>query len=78
MSKKVLFPNAIDYVQEINDNVVENLLAGRNAFVLLPSLYELAYAVVYETGEIPTRKRVRAPDETATTQTGVEITTLDV
>lgn len=76
MADKVMFPNAIDYVREVNENVVNNLLGGRTAFVLLPTLYERAYALVYETGEVPMIKNIVAPDERTKTQRGVQITTL--
>lgn len=76
MADKVVFPNAIDYVREVNENIVNNMLGGRDAFVLLPSLYERAYALVYETGEVPTIKNIVAPDEATKAQPGVKITTL--
>lgn len=63
MADKVLYPNGIDYVREVNENIVDNMLAGRRAFVALPSLYERAYALVYETGEVPVLKNFVAPNE---------------
>lgn len=77
MADKVLFPSAIDFIREINDNIVSNMLADRKAYLILPSIYERAYAIVYETGEVPLIKNVVAPDESLTPQPGVEITTLE-
>jgi len=34
--------------------------------VLMPSLYQYAYMLTYETGELPIREQFAAPDETAT------------
>lgn len=76
MADKVVFANAIDYVREVNDNIVTNQLAGRNSYVLLPSLYERAYALVYETGEVPVVRNVVAPDERTKARPRFKITTL--
>lgn len=61
--KKILFPTAIEYIQEINANAVDNALGGRSSFLLMPSLYQRAYMLVHQTGEIPIRTRFLAPDE---------------
>lgn len=64
--RKILYPSAIEYVQVINANIVDNALGGRSSHVLLPSLYQRAYMLVHQTGEVPLRTRIRAPDESVT------------
>ena len=59
----ILFPNAIDYIGVINTNVVNNALARRSSYLLLPSLYRRAYMLVHETGEVPCNTDIIAPDE---------------
>jgi hypothetical protein len=66
MADKLLFPNAIDYIRTINNNLVDNALGRRSGFLLLPSLYQRAYAVVHETGELPLTENLVAPDESIT------------
>lgn len=63
MADRILYANAIDYVRTINDNIVDNALGRRSSFVLLPSLYQRAYIVVHETGVLPIRENIVAPDE---------------
>lgn len=67
MADRILYPNAIDYMRTINHNIVDNALAGRGAFTLLPSLYQRAYILTHETGEIPVTEDFVAPDESTTT-----------
>lgn len=73
MASKIQFPSAIHTIQMINTNIVENMLAGRVSFVNVPSLYERAYAIVYETGEIPISENIIAPDETTSVSGTVRI-----
>jgi len=75
MADKVLFPSAIHAIRFINDNIVNNLLGGRSAYIQLAPIYLHAYALVYETGESPVYENIQAPNETLTTQTGVRIFT---
>lgn len=63
MADRRLFPNAIDYVRVINDNIVDNALGRRDAFLLLPSLYQRAYILAHETGEMRVADDYVAPDE---------------
>jgi hypothetical protein len=79
MADQVLFANAIDYVRIINDNIIDNRLARRSSYLLLPSLYQRAYAIVHETGEVPFTGDIIAPDESTTTarQAQVNIITAD-
>ncbi len=73
MADKIQFPSAIHALQMINDNIVSNLLAGRVSYINVPSLYERAYAIVYETGEMPISENVVAPDETTSNSGTVRI-----
>ena len=73
MSDKVEFPSAIHMVRVINDNIVNNLLVKRTAYVQAGSLYHRAYAIVYETGETELIRNVLAPDESTSAQAGVRI-----
>lgn len=66
MTDKILYPSAIDMVRTINDNLIDNALGKRSSFVLMPSLYQRAYMLCYETGELPLTIDVLAPDERAT------------
>ena len=66
MADKVIFPNAIDHIRMINSNLVNNALAERSSFVIVPSLYQYAYMMTYETGELPIIDNFVAPDESAT------------
>lgn len=67
MASRTLFANAIDYVRVINDNIVDNALGRRSSFLLMPSIYQRAYMLVYETGEVPMTSNFVAPDESTTT-----------
>ncbi len=67
MADRILFPNAIDFVRVINDNIVDNALGLRSSFLLLPSLYQRAYILTRETGELPFTLNFIAPDESTTT-----------
>lgn len=66
MTTKILFPSAVDYIRTINHNLVDNALGGRSAFVILPNLYDRAYALVNETSEVLVLEDYEAPDETVT------------
>jgi len=66
MSLSILYPSATDYIRTINDNLVDNAMGKRSGFVLLPSLYQRAYALCYETGELPLTTNVLAPKESVT------------
>lgn len=67
MADKILYANAVDYVRVINDNIVDNALGRRSSFVLMPSLYQRAYALVHETGEVPLTENFVAPHESTST-----------
>lgn len=64
MAHQVLFPSAVDFVRVINTNAVDNLLAGKASYAKLPSLYQRAYMLVHETGEVAAITRFAAPEET--------------
>jgi len=63
MTNSLIFASAIDYVRIINDNIVDNALGKRDSFILLPSLYQRAFAICYETTELPLTTNVLAPNE---------------
>ena len=73
MADKIQFPSAIHAIQMINDNIVSNLLAGRVSFINVPPLYNRAYTIVYETGEVPVTENVIAPDESMSLTNTVRI-----
>lgn len=77
MRQRIIFPAVVDYVRMINENIIDNLRAGRTSFVMLPSLYERAFAIVYETTEIAVLENFVAPDESVTQTEGVNIITGD-
>jgi hypothetical protein len=54
MAKKRVFiiPTPINVLSTANENIVSNLRRGRRSDLQLPSLYRLAFAVHYNTGEM--------------------------
>jgi hypothetical protein len=52
-SRQLTMPTPRTFLRLANDNIMNNLRRRRDANLALPSLYKLAYAVVYNTGEIP-------------------------
>lgn len=76
MADKILYANAVNYVRVINDNIVDNALGRRSSFVLMPSLYQRAYALVHETGEVPLTENFIAPDESTSTTRKAKINIL--
>jgi len=66
MSFKIMFPNAIDMVCHINDNIISNALIRRSSFTQLPSIYDRAYALVHETGYYQLVDNYKAPTEALT------------
>ena len=51
--KRVLImPSPINVLNAVHRNIVDNLRRGRAADLELPSLYRLAFAVHYNTGEM--------------------------
>jgi hypothetical protein len=51
--KRVLImPTPINVLNAVHKNIVDNLRRGRAADLELPSLYRLAFAVHYNTGEM--------------------------
>lgn len=47
-----IMPTPINVLNEVHRNIVDNLRRGRAADLELPSLYRLAFAVHYNTGEM--------------------------
>jgi hypothetical protein len=54
------------YIRSINHNIVDNALGGRSSFLLMPSLYQRAYLLTHETGEVTLTDDFVAPDEDVT------------
>jgi hypothetical protein len=53
VDKRVLImPSPINVLNAVHKNIVDNLRRGRAADLVLPSLYRLAFAVHYNTGEM--------------------------
>ena len=65
MPAQFLLPSAVDYIRVINDNTVDNLLAGQPSYTRLPSLYQQAYMLVHETGAIRLSPVFAAPTVTS-------------
>ncbi len=63
MADRILYPNAVDYFRTVHHNLISNALARRTSFVLLPTLYNRAYIVAHETGELPVTENFVAPSE---------------
>jgi hypothetical protein len=47
-----IMPTPINVLSEVHRNIVDNLRRARSADLELPSLYRLAFAVHYNTGEM--------------------------
>lgn len=73
MADRIEFPSAIHSIRTINNNIIDNLLVRRTAYIQSGSLYHRAYAVVYETGENEVLPNVLAPDESTSPQAGIRI-----
>lgn len=50
--KRLIMPTPINVLNAVHKNIVDNLRRGRAADLELPSLYRLAFAVHYNTGEM--------------------------
>lgn len=50
--RKFIMPTPLNVLSEVHRNIVDNLRRGRAADLELPSLYRLAFAVNYNTGEM--------------------------
>jgi len=73
MAGRILYANAIDFVRTINDNLVDNALGARTSYALMPSLYQRAYILCHETGELPVTGDIVAPDESVSSPRGPNI-----
>jgi len=49
--RELVPPTAANVINVINQNIVDNLRRRRDSDAQFPSLYRLAFAVVYNTGE---------------------------
>ena len=50
--RKFIMPSPLNVLSEVHRNIVDNLRRGKQSDLELPSLYCLAYAVTYNTGEM--------------------------
>lgn len=50
---KLVTSGAINMVVEVNETIVDNARRGTDAELTIPSLFERAYMVFYETGLMP-------------------------
>lgn len=53
---ELVIPSAPNIINMVNTNIVENLRRRQNSDIELPSLYRLAYAMHYNTGELYMKK----------------------
>jgi len=67
MEIKILYPSAIDMVRLLNTSIVDAARKNTISFILMPTLYQRAYMLTYETGELPVVSGMEAPDVRATT-----------
>lgn len=51
-TKEFIMPTAINILNLVNDNIVANLRRRQDSAVELPSLYQLAFMVYHNTGEL--------------------------
>ena len=68
MPKKRVFimPTPLNILSVVHENVVDNLRRGRRSDLQLPSLYRLAFAVHYNTGEMLIEKDDSSPKDQIT------------
>lgn len=50
--KEFIMPTAINMLNVVNENIVANLRRRKDAAIELPSLYQLAFMVHHNTGEL--------------------------
>ena len=53
ITRRLIVPTALNVLNVVNDNIVNNLRRLQESDLGLPSLYRLAFMVYYNTGEIP-------------------------
>lgn len=51
--RRFIVPTAINVLNVVNENIVNNLRRLQDSDLGLPSLYRLAFMVYYNTGELP-------------------------
>lgn len=52
-TRRLIVPTAINMLNLVNENIVDNLRRFQDSGLVLPSLYRLAFMVYYNTGELP-------------------------
>lgn len=50
--RSFIMPTAINIMNAVNENITTNLKRRQNSDLELPSLYQLAFTVYYNTGEL--------------------------
>jgi hypothetical protein len=50
--RELIMPTPVNVLNAVHRNIVNNLRRGRSSDLDLPSLYRLAFAVHYNTGEM--------------------------
>lgn len=53
IQRRFIIPTAINVLNVVNENIVNNQRRLQDSSIGLPSLYRLAFMVYYNTGEIP-------------------------
>ena len=51
--RKLIIPNAINLVVEVNELLVDHRKKGKTPEIILPNLIDRAFLVVHESGVIP-------------------------
>ena len=63
MNNRIMYANAVDFIRTVNANLVDNALGQRTSYAMMPSLYQRAFILCHETGELPVTEDIVAPDE---------------
>lgn len=53
VTRRFIVPTALNVLNLVNENIVNNLRRLQDSDLELPSLYRLAFMVYYNTGELP-------------------------
>lgn len=51
--RKLIIPTALNVLNLVDENIIDNLRKRQDSDIQLPSLYRLAFMVHYNTGELP-------------------------
>jgi len=53
MKTKLIPATAIDYLVELNENIIANAAKGEDAELEIPGMVDLAFMIYHETGLVP-------------------------